>query len=57
MNEVNESTKVQTLGAVTLRATTAYTDDTSIVGVSPLNWATVVSCLVLHVHVRLVHML
>ena len=27
-----KSTKVPTLGAVTLHATTAYTDDTSIVG-------------------------
>ena len=52
-----KSTKVQTLGVVTLRATTAYTDDTSSVGLSLLNWAySVVSCLVLHVvwsvHVR-----
>ena len=36
-----KSTKVQTLGAVTLHATTAYTDDTSIVGLGPLNWAIV----------------
>ena len=36
-----KSTKVQTLGAVTLHATTAYADDTSIVGLSPLNWAVV----------------
>ena len=36
-----KSTKVQTLGAVTLHATTACTDDASIVGLSPLNWAVV----------------
>ena len=36
-----KSTKVQTLGAVTLHATTACTDEASIVGLSPLNWAIV----------------
>ena len=36
-----KSTKVQTLGAVALHATTAYTDDASIVGLGPLNWAIV----------------
>ena len=36
-----KSTKVQTLGAVTLRATTDCTDDASIVGLGPLNWAIV----------------
>ena len=34
-----KSTKVQTLGAVVLHATTACTDDASIVG--PLSWAIV----------------
>ena len=53
-------TKVQTLHAVTLHAITAYTDDTSIVCLSPLNFCySVVSCLVLHVvwsvHVWCVH--
>ena len=33
--------KVQTLGTVALHATTACTDDASIVGLSPLNWAIV----------------
>ena len=32
-----KSTKVQILGAVTLHATTTYTDNTSIVGLRPLN--------------------
>ena len=36
-----KSTKVQTLGAVGLHATTACTDDASIVGLGPLNWAIV----------------
>ena len=36
-----KSTKVQTLGAVVLRAKTACTDDASIVGLGPLNWAIV----------------
>ena len=43
-----KSTKVQTLGVVVLHTTTACTDDASIIGLSPLNWA-IVSCLVLHV--------
>ena len=34
-----KSTKVQTLGAVALHATTDCTDDASIVGLGPLNWA------------------
>ena len=34
-----KSTKVQTLGAVTLRATTACTDDANIVSLGPLNMA------------------
>jgi len=35
-----KSTKVQALGAVALHATTAAcTDDASIVGLGPLNWA------------------
>ena len=34
-----KSTKVQTLSAVALHATTACTDDSSIVGLDPLNWA------------------
>ena len=33
---IMKSTKVQTLGAVTLLATAACTDDTNIVGLSPL---------------------
>ena len=33
-----KSTNVQTLGAVALHATTAYTDEASIVGLGPLNW-------------------
>ena len=42
----NESTQVQTLGAV---AITACTDDASIAGLSPLNWPiSFVSYLVLH---------
>ena len=32
-----KSTKVQTLGTVTLHATTDCTDDASIVGLGPLN--------------------
>jgi len=38
-----KSTKVQTLGAVALHATTDLdcTDDASIVGLGPLNWAIV----------------
>ena len=36
-----KSTKVQTLGAVTLHATTDCTDDAGIVGLGPLNWAIV----------------
>ena len=36
-----KSTKVQTLGAIALHATTDYTDDASIVGLGPLNWAKV----------------
>ena len=36
-----KSTKVQTLGAVALHATTACTDDASIVVLSPLSWAIV----------------
>ena len=36
-----KSTKVQTLGAITLHATTDCTDDASIVGLGPLNWAIV----------------
>ena len=32
-----KSTKVQTLGTVTVRATTDCTDDASIVGLGPLN--------------------
>ena len=44
-----KSTEVQTLGTVALHATTACTDDASIDGLSPLNWARVLSCLVLHV--------
>ena len=44
--------EVQTLGAVALHTTTACTDDASIVGVGPLNWAILVSCLVGSVHVR-----
>ena len=36
-----KGTDVQTLGAVALHATTACTDDASIVGLSPLNWAIV----------------
>ena len=36
-----KSAKVQTLGTVTLRATTDCTDDASIVGLGPLNWAIV----------------
>ena len=36
-----KSTKVQTLGAVTLCATTDCTDGASIVGLGPLNWAIV----------------
>ena len=39
---------MQTLSAVALHATTTCTDDASIVGLHPLNWA-IVSCLVLHV--------
>ena len=42
-----KSTKVQTLGAVALHATTAYTDEASIVGLQ-LGYS-LVSCLVLHV--------
>ena len=43
-----KSTKVQTLGAVTLHATTDCTDDASIVGLGPFIWAySLVSCLVL----------
>ena len=33
--------KVQTLGTVALHATTAYTDDANIIGLSPLKWAIV----------------
>jgi len=36
-----KSTKVQTLGAVALHSTTAYTDEASIIGLSSLNWAIV----------------
>ena len=36
-----KSTKVQTLGAVTLHVTTDCTDDASIAGLGPLNWAIV----------------
>ena len=36
-----KSTKVQTLGAIALHATTDCTDDASIVGLGPLNWAIV----------------
>ena len=36
-----KSTKAQTLGAVALHATTACSDDASIVVLSPLNWAIV----------------
>ena len=36
-----KSTKVQTLGVVALHATTDCTDDASIVGLGPLNWAIV----------------
>ena len=36
-----KSTEVQTLGAVALHATTAYRDDATIDGLSPLNWAIV----------------
>ena len=38
---VMKSTKVQTLSAVTLHATTDCTDDASIVGLGPVNWAIV----------------
>ena len=44
--------EVQTLGAVALHTTIACTDDASIVGLSPLNWTILVSCLVGSVHVR-----
>ena len=47
-----KSTKVQTLGAVALHATctTACTDETSIIGLSSLNWAiSLMPCLGLHV--------
>ena len=36
-----KSTIVQTISAVALQATTASTDDASIDGLSPLNWAIV----------------
>jgi len=36
-----KSTKVQTLGAVALRATTACTDEASIIGLSSLHWGKV----------------
>ena len=36
-----KSTKVQTLSTVTLHATTDCTDDASIVGLGPVNWAIV----------------
>ena len=36
-----KTTKVQTLGTVALHATTDCTDDASIVGLGPLNWAIV----------------
>ena len=36
-----KSTKVQTLGTDALHATTACTDEASIIGLSSLNWATV----------------
>ena len=36
-----KSTKVQTLGAIALHATTDCTEDASIVGLVPLNWAIV----------------
>jgi len=40
-----KGTKVQTLGAVTLYATTACTDEASIIGWSSLNWApSVLAC-------------
>jgi len=38
---IMKSTKVQTLGRVALHATTDCTNDTSIVGLGPLNWAIV----------------
>ena len=38
---VMKSTKVQTLGEVIVRATTDCTDDVSIAGLGPLNWAIV----------------
>jgi len=34
-----KSSKVQTLGAVELHATTACTDEASSIGLSSLNWA------------------
>jgi len=41
-----KSTKVQTLGAVALHATTAYTDEATIIGLSSLNWVpSVLPCL------------
>ena len=38
---VVEEVSTLTLSAVALHATTACTDDTSIVGLGPLNWAIV----------------
>ena len=37
--EIMKSSKVQTLGTVALHAATDCTDDASIVGLGPLNWA------------------
>ena len=36
-----KSTKVKPLGTVALHATTAFTDDASIIDLSPLSWAIV----------------
>ena len=40
-----KSTKVETLSAVILHATTDCTDDASIVGLGPLKWAIILPCL------------